>query len=782
MFKSLKNQLVFFSIGVVLVTSAIFMLISQSQQATTQQLEYSEQARFQANLFHHIGENSIIRLRENIFQATRNPSLLEAINAQNIAEIKRHAVTFENRIVASQIATDIRITDQNGKILYSKVEAEIGQTIASAISQLAAKEVLIHSGYEVFANELRNHYSFPLTQRGKTMAVIHFTLSPKLVFADFSKLASVSHWIVVDPQGNQLAASKDIDQGVAIEQLTLTQPTATIYQDEQATYRQIGSLIQDYNGQPIATLTTFTDNTAAYAQLNQVQYMTIAIIIAWLLIAALFTWFFIARKLKPLAQMRAVAANIAKTGDLTAKIKITSDDEIGQSAQAINGVLNLMNRMIGDANSALEQVNQGNFNTQTLSGYAQHYQGDLAAFMVNLKTSVDALHFTMNELQRVAKALHQGDFQVEMSSQVQGEIRHTINNLAHNLSDIFADINQVMAGVTLSDFSRKVSIQAKGEFATLIQSINHSIENLNNGFNDVVSAAQRMANNDFSTPIQTEYQFAMGEAQTAMNHSMQDISQTLAKIRLIAHQVNQETHTVTDVTESLKMHIHEQADSLNTTSNTIQTTASQVAANLKSTQEAADIADGQKGLLDNANSSMQHTQDAMLGIKEASEQISNITSIINGIAFQTNLLALNAAVEAARAGEHGRGFAVVAGEVRALAGKSGDAAKEISTLVEKTAQAVEHGVSRVDEVNAYLQQITEQTDKMLDVVTDISHSSNEQTASIHNVTQAIAHIDSISQQNAAQIEASHEMTEQMQSAADDLTQSVSAFKLIGTSS
>lgn len=782
MLKSLKNQLVLFSIGAILITSIIFIIINAREQAATEQLEYQEKAKAQSNLFQHIGKNSIIRLQENIFQATRNQALLNAIYQADISEIKRHAATFENRIVASHIVTDLRITDKNGTILYSKKSDELGKPIASHIAPLAAKEVRIRSGYEVFANELRNHYSFPLTQQGQVIGVIHFTLAPKLVFANFAALAGVSHWILVDDQGNTLASSAHIQDHIQLNKVNLHAKQLTTYTYQDKTYSQVSSPIEDYQGHHIATLSTFTDNTQFYHALSRTQYIAIAAIIAWLIIAALLTWLVIARKLRPLTQMKQIASHIEQTGDLSQTIHIHSQDEIGQSAAAINRLLALINHMMHDANSALEQVNQGNFSTEQLEDLTQNYHGDFATFMVNLKRSVNSVHFAMSELERVAQALQQGDFQVHMSTQVQGSIRQTMDALAANLSQIFDDINQVMARVTLSDFSRSVRIEAQGEFATLIHAINHSIKNLNKGFNEVVTTAQRMAEGDFSTPIQTNYQYAMGEAKQAINQSMQDISQTLAHIHSIAHQVEQEVHAVSGVTESLNTHIHQQAESLNNTSHTIQTTATQVAANLQSTQQAANIASGQKGLLVNTNTAMQHTQEAMLGIKEASEQISNITDIINNIAFQTNLLALNAAVEAARAGEHGRGFAVVAGEVRALAGKSSEAAKDISQLVDKTAQAVDRGVSRVDEINGYLQSITEETDKLLTVVTDITQASNEQAVNIHDANEAIHHIDQLSQHNAEQIETSQHTTQQMQQAASALIRSVSAFKLMQHSS
>jgi methyl-accepting chemotaxis protein len=169
--------------------------------------------------------------------------------------------------------------------------------------------------------------------------------------------------------------------------------------------------------------------------------------------------------------------------------------------------------------------------------------------------------------------------------------------------------------------------------------------------------------------------------------------------------------------------------------------------------------------------------ETMRGINESSRKISDIISVIDGIAFQTNILALNAAVEAARAGEQGRGFAVVASEVRSLAGRSAEAAKEIKNLINASVERVEHGTALVDRAGSTMTEVVTSIKRVTDIVGEISSASNEQAAGVSQVGEAIGHIDQATQQNAALVEEMAAAASSLKSQADELVQSVSVFKL-----
>ena len=227
----------------------------------------------------------------------------------------------------------------------------------------------------------------------------------------------------------------------------------------------------------------------------------------------------------------------------------------------------------------------------------------------------------------------------------------------------------------------------------------------------------------------------------------------------------------------LSQRTEQQASALQQTSATMSQLGGTVRSNAEHASQASQLASAASGVAASGGQVIEQVVDTMKGIDESARQIADIIGLIDGIAFQTNILALNAAVEAARAGEQGRGFAVVATEVRTLARRSADAAKEIKGLIATSAGRVEQGSKLVSEAGGTMKRIVASIKSVNDIVGDISTASVAQSTGVAQVEQAVTQMDQTTQQNAALVEQSAAAAESLRRQADELVQAVSIFKL-----
>jgi methyl-accepting chemotaxis protein len=199
--------------------------------------------------------------------------------------------------------------------------------------------------------------------------------------------------------------------------------------------------------------------------------------------------------------------------------------------------------------------------------------------------------------------------------------------------------------------------------------------------------------------------------------------------------------------------------------------------NAESARQANQLARNASTIATQGGEVVSQVVQTMKGINESSHRISEIISVIDAIAFQTNILALNAAVEAARAGEQGRGFAVVATEVRSLAGRSAQAAKEIKTLISASVDRVEQGSTLVDKAGATMQEVVDSIQRVTHIMGEISSASELQSSGVAQVVEAIKQMDQVTQQNAALVQEMSAAADGLNDQAQDLVRTVSVFKL-----
>jgi methyl-accepting chemotaxis protein len=290
------------------------------------------------------------------------------------------------------------------------------------------------------------------------------------------------------------------------------------------------------------------------------------------------------------------------------------------------------------------------------------------------------------------------------------------------------------------------------------------------------AVARAVADGDLSTPIALR----AGDRSSLMAqlHAMQEsLARAVSSVRAGSENVATASAQIADGNQDLSRRTEQQAAALQQTAATMDELGSTVRNNADNAQQANQLARGASQVAVQGGEVVGQVVQTMRGIQDASRKIGDIIGTIDAIAFQTNILALNAAVEAARAGEQGRGFAVVAGEVRSLAQRSAEAAKEIKGLITASVERVETGTALVDRAGVTMDEIVKSIQRVTDIVGEISSASSEQSTGVSQVGQAVAQMDQATQQNAALVEQSAAAAESMRKQAGELLQAVAVFKL-----
>ncbi|KAB8036560.1 methyl-accepting chemotaxis protein [Janthinobacterium aquaticum] len=287
----------------------------------------------------------------------------------------------------------------------------------------------------------------------------------------------------------------------------------------------------------------------------------------------------------------------------------------------------------------------------------------------------------------------------------------------------------------------------------------------------------QVAHGDLTARIDAEGENEIARLLMAIRRMQQDLLSTVVRVRGGAEAINRGSQELAAGNMELSARTETQASSLEETAASIEELTGTVKQNSENAQHARGLVDGASSTAAQGGEVMQEVVSTMNDINESSRRIVDIISVIDGIAFQTNILALNAAVEAARAGEQGRGFAVVATEVRSLAQRSSQAAREIKALIDDSVGKIALGTSLVERAGATMNTLVGDVRQVTAIVGEIATASREQSDGIDQVNQAIAQMDQVTQQNAALVEEAAAATQSLQDQAGELAQAVSVFKI-----
>ncbi len=514
----------------------------------------------------------------------------------------------------------------------------------------------------------------------------------------------------------------------------------------------------------------------AVSRFERTRNISIAAIVLGILLAAVSGFFLVRAIVRPL-QLAAAVAEAVAAGDLSRNIDIVTQDEIGPLLSAMQKMMETLKSFVSAQGEMKQQHDAG----------AISYRMDDKAFsgsyaeMAQKTNELVASHIAVQtKLVEVVSQYAKGDLSVDMDK-LPGEkaqITTAMDGVKASLQAVNAQIQVLVDAAGRGDFTvRGDEAKFEYEFRKMVAGLNSLMQTSDKGLNEVARVLGALAKGDLTEKVSNEYQGTFGKLMDDSNKTVENLTEIVNQIKEASETINTASGEITQGNTDLSQRTEEQASSLEETASSMEELTSTVKQNAENAKQANQLAVSASDVAVKGGDVVKQVVTTMTGISESSKKIADIIGTIDGIAFQTNILALNAAVEAARAGEQGRGFAVVATEVRNLAQRSANAAKEIKALIEDSVGRVDVGSQLVDEAGKTMEEIVNSVKRVTDIMAEITAASQEQSSGIEQVNQAITQMDEVTQQNAALVEEAAAAAESMQEQAGNLVQSVSQFKM-----
>ncbi len=520
-------------------------------------------------------------------------------------------------------------------------------------------------------------------------------------------------------------------------------------------------------------------------------------------------------------KLMSAAEEIAK-GNLNVNIDTSTTEEFGQLGSSMQNIVKSLDAALSDVGNMYQKHEAGEMDVRI---DVNKYQGAYKELTIQINTISQSYIDMLFDIFKVLTAISQGDFNTRLKEyKGQKAIANTeIRNLRNNIVSITEDIGNIaLAGaegrlservvpskyqgewagimVSLNDvlnamaspiqemqevfekmsngiFSNRVTGHYKGDFDTIKNAVNNTGNSITGTMGEVITILDKISRGDLTQKITNEYVGDYVSMKEAINTIVDSLSVTLSKINGASAEVLNGSRHISNSAQTLAEGATEQAGSIQELNAAIDTISEATRESQKNAEHANQISQKSNDNAQQGHEVMRNMLEAMNGIKAASNNISNIIKVIDDIAFQTNLLALNAAVEAARAGQYGKGFAVVAEEVRSLAGRSQNAARETTALIENSIQRVNDGTRLAQLTAESLDMIVGNVTEVSGIITKILKLTTDQASAISHVGVGIQEISKVVQINSATAEESAAASIQLSEQAIGMKERVDFFKL-----
>ncbi len=478
----------------------------------------------------------------------------------------------------------------------------------------------------------------------------------------------------------------------------------------------------------------------------------------------------------PLARAVNLAERLSK-GQLDQEFRLGGRDELTRLGEAMASVRQSVQAAIGAQMHMAEQHEAG----------AIRYRMDASAFpgdfgrMVQATNSLVESHVQVELLMaEVMQRYAIGDLSRDLPDYPgeKGTLTRTLAAVKQSLLAVNTQIDDLVRAARAGDFSVRGDASAfQYQFRAMVEQLNGMMASSQASIADVSDVLRAVSGGDLTACMDGHYDGVFARMRDDANTTTAQLTGIVRGIQDAADSINNAAQELAAGNSDLSRRTEQQAANLEEAAASMEELTSTVRQNAELARQADSEAHAAGAAVRATEQAMAQMASVMGEIDQSSARISEISTVIDGIAFQTNILALNAAVEAARAGEQGRGFAVVASEVRTLAQRAGIAAKEIKELIEEAAGKVQSGLAVTVESEAAIARLAQASARTNQLMSDIAAASKEQAAGIEQVNQVVVQMDQVTQQNAALVEEATAASRALEEQANALTASVAVFHI-----